>query len=117
MNSNNFPFTIQRGDFKTAPPTIDRPGVYILEGEGGQILYVGQSGQMVSRSKAHRKKKWGGQIRSERYFACSDPEERLVIEAVLILRYRPRHNRAIKLGLRKDGSIYEIQFVRGSRKD
>lgn len=91
--------------------------MYILEGEGGEILYVGQSGQMVSRSKAHRKKAWGGQIRSERYFACGDPEERLVIETVLILRYRPQHNRAIKLGLRKDGSIYEMQFIRGKTKD
>lgn len=108
---------IQLGDFTTDPPAIDCPGVYILLDEGGTPIYVGQSGAMIQRSKAHRRKKWGPQIASTRFLRCTGGiDERLVIETVCILRYRPRHNRMIKLGLRLDGSLHELQFV-GRRKD
>lgn len=112
--SNTSPYLIQLGDFTADPPAVDRPGVYVLLDDGGTLIYVGQSKGMVARSKAHRRKTWGKKIAAERYLAEPDPELRLVLEAVMILRYRPRYNRAIKLGLRKDGSLYEIQFVRGS---
>lgn len=40
---------------------------------------------------------------------------RLLAETAMILRERPRHNKTIKIGLRADGTIYEMGFVRNMR--
>jgi excinuclease UvrABC nuclease subunit len=92
-------------------------GVYvILPPIGQKVKYVGQSADIFTRLATHRRtKKWWAD--DDRVYVLTPlcPEDRLVAETGLILRYRPRYNRAVKIGLREDGSLYEIQFLRGAR--
>jgi excinuclease UvrABC nuclease subunit len=86
-------------------------GVYAFCNEAGDPVYIGQSGLIQQRIKAHAKKAWRKQATSVVWYPVAGAEDRLVLETLLILRYRPRNNRAVKIGIRADGSIYEIQFV------
>ena len=95
---------------------ISFPGVYALFDEGGECLYVGQSGAVSERLRAHRKKSWFPNVVSRRVLRLKGAEDRLVRETVLILAIRPRNNRAIKIGLNKIGQIHEMQFVRFGKK-
>jgi len=96
--------------FDTLPPFSC--GVYAMLDAAGDVLYVGQTGSFKLRVRDHeRTKKWWPQVARIVAYPCADLDLRLCLEAVSILRYRPRHNRAIKIALKNTGEIYEIQFV------
>jgi excinuclease UvrABC nuclease subunit len=93
---------------------IDCPGVYVAYGPDQEVLYVGQSGGILKRVAQHADKTWFTKVREWRVQRVLGGEsQRLARETQLILALRPRHNRAIKLGLRADGTLYELQFLRG----
>ena len=94
------------------------PGVYALFDEDESCLYIGQSVSIPARLRQHRKKPWWPKVAYRRHLVMNDEEGRLVRETCLILKQKPCHNRAIKLGKRKDGQWYECQFLRfaGSNK-
>lgn len=91
------------------------PGLYALWDKEGSLLYIGQSGSIIGRQGAHRKRKWGKDIEKVTCFpGLRSASDRLIAEAVLILRHFPRHNRAVKLGLSaQKRTVCEIQFIRG----
>jgi hypothetical protein len=89
-------------------------GVYELLDAAERTLYIGQSANVPSRVEKHRKKKWGASITTVLWTYEPCPEQRLVSEALLILDRRPRHNRHISLGIRADGSVYEMGWMRGN---
>lgn len=90
------------------------PGVYVLFDTHGRVLYVGQSADVRGRLADHRRlKKWFRNVTTRRVYLLDDPTARLITETCLVFRHRPRHNRAIKLCLCNDGSIKELQFLRG----
>lgn len=75
-------------------------------------LYIGQSAQISARVATHRRtKKWYGQVTHVLTRRVARGEDRLLMETLLILRYRPRYNRLIRVQLRSDGSIYETAFL------
>lgn len=85
------------------------PGVYLLL-QGEEIVYVGQSGDIAGRIRAHRregKKQFDG-VRWASVWRGSD---RLRAEAILILVLTPRYNRALALGLRSDGTVYSTEYA------
>jgi hypothetical protein len=90
-------------------------GVYAFFDKDGNCLYVGQSVSVPTRIRAHRKKPWYSKVVTRRVLRLKTDDDRLTREAVLILSNRPSNNRAIKIALRKDGGLYEIQFVRGKK--
>ena len=119
MTSAPIPFTISWQDPPSEP--IDAPftgflspGVYVLRDAKGRVLYVGQSADVRGRLADHRRlKKWFRDVRTRTVYLLDDASARLLTETCLIFRHRPRHNRAIKLCLCQDGSLKELQFLRG----
>lgn len=109
-------FAVTRDDFVPLDSTpLFSCGVYLLVSADGNIVYIGQTGSFELRMKDHaRTKKWWGDVDQVLCYPCANSDLRLTLEAALILRYRPRHNRAVKIALKADGGIYEIQFVRSS---
>lgn len=97
------------------PDSIEVPtfsGLYACFNKGGAPIYIGQSGGVPGRLKAHRRKKWWKEVASVRVLPMAPKDTILCAEAVLQLRYRPRYCRAIKLQICNDGSLVEIQFVK-----
>lgn len=90
------------------------PGLYACFNDAGAPIYIGQSGNVPERLKAHRRKKWWKFVSEVRVLPMTDKDTILCAEAVLQLRHRPRYCRAIKLQLCNDGSLVEIQFLRSS---
>jgi predicted GIY-YIG superfamily endonuclease len=94
------------------------PGLYALFDAEGQCLYIGQSKDVPARLKRHRRERpWFKDVDESKTvtFQLSGAEDRLHLEALLQLYHRPRHCRAIKIGIRNDGKIYEMQFLRSAR--
>jgi hypothetical protein len=81
---------------------------------GGKVLYIGHSTDMRRRQREHaREKDWYPAVDEVRVLCLeggADP--RLVAETGLLLKYRPRYNRTIKIGIANDGHLYELSFVR-----
>lgn len=98
-------------------PKLAGPGVYAYWDAEGTLLYIGQSGDVKGRRRAHeRTKKWGDQIATALYCPLADASERLIAETVLILRHFPKHNRSVKLGISSTkGRVHEIQFIKSTR--
>lgn len=86
------------------------PGVYLFRTSKGCAIYVGQSGDVFQRYRQHRRKKWFAEDLEFWALEIEGQSDRLVAETVLILRERPLQNRAVKLGLRKDGSVYPLDW-------
>jgi len=86
---------------------------------GGKVLYIGHSVNMRRRLREHardtKKKAWFPTLDEFRVLPLeggADP--RLVAETGLLLKYRPRYNKTIKIGIANDGHLYELSFVRAS---
>lgn len=99
---------------------LDQPGVYVAL-DGAKVVYVGQSKHIKQRRGQHvaeKSKKWAQnpKLRWVGRPIAGGVEARLVAETALILRYRPRANKAIKIGLKSTGTIYELSFLRGRGK-
>lgn len=114
------PFDPALADSFINPSTITfpfYPGLYIFRDTAGAPIYIGQSGNVPQRLKEHaRRAPWHKHVASVSILMEAHLSTRLCAEAVLQLRYRPRFCRAIKLGLRKDGTLHELQFLRSSSK-
>jgi len=101
-------------DFDIEKPPLLFPGVYVFL-HGKKRVYIGESGDVPRRLKEHRRKKWFSEKLKIKVLWCSDEQARLMAETVMILRERPRENKAIKIGLSKAGRIYPINFLRAGR--
>jgi len=87
-------------------------GLYCIYDEEDTLLYVGQSCDVRSRVSVHRRKPWGKAIARITAVRIGRESDRLVAEAVHILRHRPLHNKAIKLGLYSNPErIRELAFI------
>jgi len=89
------------------------PGIYFLL-NAGRVVYIGQSSDIHSRLKQHRKdpKKRFSQVL---WYHMGCWKSRLRWEAILIFQYLPCHNRRIDLGITPTGGVYEVGF-RAPRK-
>jgi excinuclease UvrABC nuclease subunit len=107
------PLLVTDEDFEELPGgAFVFPGVYTFSDSKGHFVYIGESKNIPSRLKQHRKKKWFSEELTVEVLWCSDNETRLVAETAMILRYRPRENKAIKIGLSKSGGLYPLNFLR-----
>ncbi|KAF0220863.1 MAG: excinuclease ABC subunit [Geobacteraceae bacterium] len=91
------------------------PGVYIMKGEGGTVLYVGKARDLKKRVRSYFSKS-----RDSRYhirflmdrvadleFIVTDTEkEALILENTLIKKYRPRYN----FSLRDDKTYFSLRM-------
>ncbi len=67
--------------------------VYILKMKSGRIIYVGCSGQPVTRFLQHRPKGWLGMVSDIQVKWYTDRARAEKAEARFIRRFRPRHNK------------------------
>ena len=82
------------------------PGVYIMKGEGGQIIYIGKAKvlrarvQQYFRPKAHDgRRQFRALVRNVRdleYIVTDTELEALILEANLIKTHKPRYNISLK---------------------
>ena len=109
-----------------------RPGVYRMLAENGEVLYVGKARNLKNRvstyftgSKAHAAKTMAmvAQIASIEVTATASETEALLLEYNLIKRHRPRYNVALRddksfpyLYITTEQDYPRISFYRGSRK-
>ena len=115
VNPEFFSFTLDNFTPSSDIQTFLCPGVYALLDSEDRVLYIGQSANAPQRADVHKRKKWGPEISRTLICPVASPDERLMLETLLQLRYRPRYCRAIKLGIAKDGTLSELQFVRTRR--
>lgn len=91
-------------------------GVYTLLDAAGIPVYIGQSGDFRHRTAHHRAHKpWREEIANILVCHCPDPSDRLALEGQLILKYRPKYNKALMLGL-NDGRVHEIRWSKYNRR-
>src|SRR5262245_32368771 len=109
-----------------------RPGVYRMLAENGEVLYVGKARNLKNRvstyftgSKAHAAKTMAmvSQIASIEVTATASETEALLLEYNLIKRHRPRYNVTLRddksfpyLYITTEQDYPRISFYRGSRK-
>ncbi|HSK51505.1 MAG TPA: excinuclease ABC subunit UvrC [Clostridia bacterium] len=88
----------------------DRPGVYLLKDERGDVLYVGKAQSLRSRVRSywqkqaapralgdiHRIREVIGRVADVEYTLTDSVSEALLLEANLIKRFRPRFNVRLK---------------------
>lgn len=96
-------------------PTFDSvpmifPGVYVFSSPK-LPLYVGESGSVAQRIRAHRRKPWYKLATKLHAYKLPGVSRRLILETAMIFRLHPRHNRAIKIGISLD-RFYPLQFVK-----
>lgn len=105
-----FNLYVKRGD---PLPNTFLPGIYAIFDENEECLYIGQSKDIRSRLLEHaRSKPWYKLGASIKIRTIADSEFRLVMETILILIYKPRNNRAIKMTKGYEGPWKECQFLR-----
>jgi excinuclease ABC subunit C len=109
-----------------------RPGVYRMLAENGEVLYVGKARNLKNRvgtyftgNKAHAAKTMAmvSQIASIEVTATASETEALLLEYNLIKRHRPRYNVTLRddksfpyLYITTEQDYPRISFYRGSRK-
>ena len=109
-----------------------RPGVYRMLAENGEVLYVGKARNLKNRvstyfsgSKAHAAKTMAmvAQIASIEVTATASETEALLLEYNLIKRHRPRYNVTLRddksfpyLYITTEQDYPRISFYRGTRK-
>jgi excinuclease ABC subunit C len=82
----------------------ERPGVYILRNEEGNPVYVGKATSIKGRVLAHLRPRFDDpigqslkdQIKSADYIFNQSPVEALLLENILIKRYKPKYNIRLK---------------------
>ena len=81
-----------------------RPGVYIMRGVGGNVIYVGKSRKLKNRvtqyfRNTEKNTKTAAMVSSVRdfeYFVCDTEIEALTLENTLIKQYNPKYNIRLK---------------------
>jgi excinuclease ABC subunit C len=86
----------------------DRPGVYLMKDERGQVVYVGKAQSLRNRVRSYWQKQAAGPLEGHRIRAVVDRiadvdytivdsvSEALLLENSLIKRYKPRYNVRLK---------------------
>jgi len=83
----------------------DLPGVYIMKGEKGEILYVGKAASLKKRVLSYFKRDSNlsprtnlmvQKIKDISFFVTGSEAEALITESALIKEYKPRYNMALK---------------------
>lgn len=120
-------------------PTLPRcPGVYIMRGAGGEVIYVGKAKDLRARLRQYFPTSRDGAAQDPRPFVATLPraltaldtittateKEALLLERELILTHAPKHNVALKFGsghlyLRLDGRADwpRVEVLRDPRRD
>ncbi len=75
------------------------PGIYVLQDVAGDVVYVGQSGDVRRRLAQHRAEGKKA-FRHASFYPIDDLAARLRIEGALTLLLHPEYNDAVLLGLR-----------------
>lgn len=81
-----------------------RPGVYIMKGAGGGVIYVGKSRKLKNRvsqyfragEKDTKTQRMVASVRDFEYFVCDTEIEALTLENTLIKQYSPKYNIRLK---------------------
>ena len=81
-----------------------RPGVYIMKGATGNVIYVGKSRKLKSRvsqyfQNSEKNAKTAGMVRAVKdfdYYVCDTEIEALSLENTLIKQYSPKYNIRLK---------------------
>lgn len=81
-----------------------RPGVYIMKGVGGNVIYVGKSRKLKNRvsqyfrsgEKNTKTERMVASVRDFEYFVCDTEIEALTLENTLIKQYSPKYNIRLK---------------------
>ncbi len=86
-------------------------GVYAFI-DGPTVLYIGHSSNFKARIATHRReKKWITPTTRVLVTPIADLDARLHLETILMLAYRPLHNKLINIRFRADGTIYETPWL------
>lgn len=94
-------------------PTL--PGVYLMQGEAGEILYVGKAKNLRSRLRAYFSAEGDGRVhirflmnrvREIETIVTDTEKEALILENTLIKKHRPRYN----IQLRDDKTYVSIRL-------
>ncbi len=109
------------------------PGVYIMKGRTGGILYVGKAKQLAVRVRSYfhagadlspKTRAWVGQIADIEYFVVGSDLEALILEGNLIKKHRPRYNVVLRddknypfLRLPIQEDYPRLEIVRRVKKD
>ena len=100
------------GPAKSAPPTPtslltklehlpDKPGVYLMKGKGGEVLYIGKANVLADRVRSYFQKSADltpknrllvSQVTDLETMVTRSELEALILENNLIKRHRPRFN-------------------------
>jgi DNA polymerase III subunit epsilon len=77
----------------------DAPGVYLLRGEDGHVIYVGRAKNLRVRLRSYfyvnadaNGPRLGDETVSVRYIPCCSTLDAILLQSRLIDRYRPKHN-------------------------
>ena len=81
-----------------------RPGVYIMKGATGNVIYVGKSRKLKSRvsqyfQNSEKNAKTAGMVKAVKdfdYYVCDTEIEALSLENTLIKQYSPKYNIRLK---------------------
>lgn len=81
-------------------------GLYLLYA-GAELVYVGQSSNIGVRIVEHQRSDKA--FNTFRFYPMPDLSSRLRAEGILILKYLPKYNRALNLGM-SEGRVWEIRW-------
>lgn len=84
-------------------------GIYLLY-KDDVVVYIGQSANVASRLKTHRKEALK-EFHTARVYPLDDLQSRVILEGILILYFRPPYNRGLNLGL-SCGRVWEVKWKR-----
>ena len=91
------------------------PGVYLMKGEGGKVLYVGKAKSLRARLRSYFSAAGDGRahirflmnrVREVETLVTDTEKEALILENTLIKKYRPRYN----INLRDDKTYVSIRL-------
>ncbi len=102
-------------DTSTIATVPSSPGVYLMKGKDGTVLYVGKAKDLKKRVRAYltpaRDSRWHIRFLMERVadlevIVTDTEKEALILENTLIKRYRPRYN----FNLRDDKTYFSLRL-------
>lgn len=92
------------------------PGVYLMKGEAGEILYIGKAGELRKRVQSYLRNRGQmpkiillmSKVRDLDYIETPTEVDALLLEADLIRKYRPHYNKELK-----DDKSYPLLKITG----
>lgn len=94
------------------------PGVYLMKGEGGKVLYIGKANSLKKRVQFYGRNRGQlpkinilvSKIRDLDYIETPTEVDALLLEADLIRKYRPHYNKELK-----DDKTYPLLKITGDK--